>query len=61
MRSKTTKYGARAATLIMDLVRWFVPLAAGLLIGYNALQAKMLADLQAGTQRTEQGKSGGEK
>lgn len=58
---KTTKYGARAATLIVDLVRWFVPLAAGLLIGYNALQAKMLADLQAGTQRTEQGKSGGEK
>lgn len=44
---RTTKYGARAAALLVSLVRWAIPLGVGLVIGYNALQAKMAADLQA--------------
>lgn len=44
---RTTKYGARAAAMLVALVRWAIPLGVGLLIGYNALQAKMASDLQA--------------
>jgi len=44
---RTTKYGAKAATVIVGLVRWLIPVFVGLLIGYNALQVKMLSDLKA--------------
>ena len=43
---RTTKYGAKAATVIVAFVRWAIPVFVGLLIGYNALQVKMLDDLK---------------
>lgn len=43
---KTAKYGVRATTLLVTVVRWAIPLGVALVIGYNAWQAKMLADLK---------------
>lgn len=44
---RTTKYGAKAASLLVSFVRWAVPIGAAALIGYNAWQAKMLTDIRA--------------
>ena len=44
---RTTKYGAKAAHVLAEVVRWVVPICAAALIGYNAWQAKMLADIRA--------------
>lgn len=44
---RTTKYGARAASMIVTFVRWIVPIGAAALIGYNAWQAKILTEIRA--------------
>ena len=44
---RTTKYGARAASMIVTFVRWVVPIGAAALIGYNAWQAKILTEIRA--------------
>jgi predicted RNase H-like nuclease (RuvC/YqgF family) len=44
---KTTKYGAKAATTVVTVFRFLVPLGVAVLLGYNAWQAKMLNDLKA--------------
>jgi predicted phosphoribosyltransferase len=44
---KTTKYGAKAATSLVYLVRYLVPIGAAVIIGYNAWQAKVLEDARA--------------
>mgnify|MGYP001279829121 CR=1 FL=1 len=51
---RTAKYGAKATTLLVSFVRWAVPVGVGLLIGYNALQSKIMDGLvsgRAGVQR----------
>jgi hypothetical protein len=44
---RTTKYGAKAISLLVLFVRWVVPIGAAALIGYNAWQAKMLTEIRA--------------
>jgi hypothetical protein len=44
---RTTKYGAKAISLLMLFVRWIVPIGAAALIGYNAWQAKILTEIRA--------------
>ena len=44
---RTTKYGAKAASLLVLFVRWAVPIWAAALIGYSAWQAKMLNEIRA--------------
>ena len=43
---RTTKYGAKAASLLVLFVRWAVPIGAAALIGYNAWQAKILTEIR---------------
>jgi len=51
---RTAKYGAKATTLLVAFVKWAVPVCVGLLIGYNALQAKMLAEVRGAEPATKQ-------
>ena len=51
---RTAKYGAKATTLLVAFVKWAVPVCVGLLIGYNALQAKMLAEVRGAEPATIQ-------
>jgi hypothetical protein len=43
---RTTKYGAKAISLLVLFVRWVVPIGAAALIGYNAWQAKILTEIR---------------
>lgn len=43
---KTAKYGAKAATVLVAIVRFVIPGVIGLLVGYNALQVKVFSDIQ---------------
>lgn len=55
---RTAKYGAKATTLLVTFVRWAIPIGVGLLIGFNALQTKMLEDLKGGIGPAQQQSSG---
>ncbi len=42
---RTAKYGAKATTMLVTFVRWAVPIGVALLIGYNALQTRLINEL----------------